>query len=108
MRIRKSPVERARRQRLKTLPPLALEFSRLMSDVFGERAAALDPSEVKALRTKAASIAKMILAEIEELRWDQGISPEMRQLLESTKRKMLSDARIKGLLKDEGVLPTGA
>lgn len=108
MRLRKTAGERIRRQRLRTLPPLALEFSRLMADVFSERGAGLAADEVKALRTRAASIAKLILAEIEELRWDQGISPEMRQLLENTKRKMLSDIRIKGLLKEEGVLPAGA
>lgn len=108
MRLRKTPGERRRSERLKTLPPLALEFSRLMAEVFGERSKQLAPAEVKALRTRAAEVAKLILADMEELRWDQGISSEMRQLLEATRRKMLTDKRIKGLLKDEGVLPSSA
>ena len=108
MRLRKTPGERRRSERLKTLPPLALEFSRLMADVFGERSSKLAPDEVKALRTRAGEIARLILADMEELRWDQGISPEMRQLLDATRRKMLTDKRIKGLLRDEGVLPASA
>ncbi len=108
MRLRKTPGEKRRSARLKTLPPLALEFSRLMAEVFGEGGKALTPDESKALRKRAAKVAALILDDMEELSWDQGVSPPMRQLLESTRRKMLTDKRIKGLLKEEGVLPASA
>ncbi len=105
MRLRKTPSEKRRSARLKTLPPLALEFSRLMAEVFAESRTAYSPEESRALRKRAAKVAALILDEMEELRWDQGVSPPMRQLLEATRRKMLTDKRIKGLLMDEGVLP---
>lgn len=108
MRLRKTTGERKRSERLKTLPALALEFSRLMAEVFGDRAKQLAPDEVKELRARAGEVARLILADMEELRWDQGVSPEMRQLLDATRRKMLTDKRIKGLLKGEGVLPASA
>ena len=103
VRLRKTTGERKRSERLRALPPLAIEFSQIMAEVFGERAATLGPDEVKALRTRGAAIATRILSDMEELRWDQTISPEMRQLLEATRRKMLTDKRIKGLLREEGV-----
>jgi len=105
VRLRKTTGERRRSERLKTLPPLAIEFSRIMADVFGERAKQLEAGELKALRLRGAAIAARILEEMEHLRWDAGISPEMRQMLEATRRKMLTDKRIKGLLAEEGVLP---
>lgn len=108
MRLRKTPGEKRRSARLKTLPPLAIEFSRLMAEVSGEGGKALPPDESKALRKRAAKVATLILDDMEELRWDPGVSPPMRHLLESTRRKMLKDARIKGLLKDEGDLPASA
>lgn len=106
--MRKTLGEKRRSARLKTLPPLALEFSRLMAEGFGESGKALSAEESKALRKRAAKVAALILDEMEELRWDPGVSPPMRQLLESTRRKMLTDKRIKGLLKEEGVLPASA
>lgn len=106
--MRKTLGEKRRSARLKTLPPLALEFSRLMAEVFGASGKALSAEESQALRKRAAKVAALILDKMEELRWDPGVSPPMRQLLESTRRKMLSDKRIKGLLKEEGVLPGSA
>lgn len=103
VRLRKTTAEKRRTERLRSLPPLAIEFSQIMAEVFGERAKSLQANEVKALRERGAAIATQILDDMEQLRWDQGIAPEMRQLLEATRRKMLTDKRIKGLLKDEGV-----
>jgi hypothetical protein len=108
VRLRKTAVERRRSDRLRSLPPLAIEFSQIMSEVFGERSKQLPEGEIKALRERGAAIATRILDDMEELRWDQGIAPEMRQLLEATRRKMLTDKRIKGLLKDEGVRAASA
>jgi hypothetical protein len=108
LRLRKTIGEKRRSARLRTLPPLALEFSRLMAEVFGESGKTLSTQETRALRKRAATVATLILDDMEELRWDPGISPSMRQLLEATRRKMLTDKRIKGLLKDEGVLPASA
>jgi hypothetical protein len=100
MRLRKTPGERLRSERLRTLPPLALEFSRIMGEVFGESAKARDATELKAMRLEAAVLATRILDDMEHLRWDQGVTPEMRQILEATRRKMLTDKRIKGLLTE--------
>ena len=100
MRLRKTPGERLRSERLKTLPPLALEFSRIMGDVFGEKAKTLGPDELKAMRLQAAVLATKILDDMEHLRWDQGVTPEMRNILDATRRKMLTDKRIKGLLRE--------
>jgi hypothetical protein len=104
MPLFKSPPERRRRQRLKTLPPLALEFQRLMGEVFGESADEIAPSDLLELRGRAASLARTILKEIEELRWDQALAPDVRQMLETTQRRMLGDVRIRLLLKDEPAL----
>ena len=98
MRLRKSHADKVRSERLKTLPPLALEFSRIMGEVFGEKAKALDPQTIKAMRVQAAVLAHRMLDDMEHLRWDQGVTPEMRGILEATRRKMLTDIRIKGLL----------
>ena len=108
MRLFRTRVERQRRERLKTLPPLALEFQELMGEVFSETSTAIAPEEMKAMRTRAAELARMILSEIEELRWDQALAPDVRQMLEATQRRMLTDARIKGLLKESSGAPASA
>lgn len=108
MRLKKTAGEKRRSERLKTLPPLAIEFSRLMAEVFGERAPPLPADAMRQRRDRAATLAKLILDDMEELRWDPGISPEMRRLLDATRRKMLSDKRIKGLLKDGAPPPASA
>jgi hypothetical protein len=102
MRLRKTPGERRRSEQLRTLPPLALEFARIMGEVFGESAKELPADELKARRVQAAVLATKILADMDQLRWDQTVTPEMRRLLEATRRKMLSDKRIKGLLAEAG------
>ncbi len=79
-----------------------------MAEVFSESGKGRSTEESQALRKRAAKVATLILDDMEELRWDPGVSPPMRQLLESTRRKMLTDKRIKGLLKEEGVLPASA
>ena len=104
MRLRQTPGERRRSEQLRTLPPLALEFSRIMGEVFGASAKTLPDDELKARRVQAAVLATKILDDIDQLRWDQTVTPEMRRLLEATRRKMLSDKRIKGLLTDAGPL----
>lgn len=100
MRLRKTRGDRLRSERLKTLPPLALEFSRIMGEVFGETAKQMPAQELKAMRLQAAVLATKILDDMEHLRWDQGVTPEMRSILEATRRKMLTDKRIKGLLNE--------
>jgi hypothetical protein len=105
MRLRKTLGERRRSERLRTLPPLALEFSRIMGEVFGASAKRLPADELKARRVQAAVLATKILDDMDHLRWDQGVTPEMRHLLAATRRKMLSDKRIKGLLTETGPLP---
>lgn len=79
-----------------------------MAEVFAEGGRPLSAEESKALRKRAAMVAGLILDDMEELRWDQGVSPPMRELLEATRRKMLTDRRIKDLLQEEGVLPASA
>jgi hypothetical protein len=106
MRLRRSPGEHRRSERLNTLPPLALELSRIMGEVFGEKAKTLPEDELKARRLQAGVLATRILHDMDELRWDQTVTPEMRRLLEATRRKMLTDKRIKGLLTDVGPLPS--
>ena len=106
MRLHKTPGERRRSERLRTLPPLALEFSRIMGEVFGETSKKLPADELKARRVQAAVLATKILDDMDHLRWDPTVTPEMRRLLEATRRKMLSDKRIKGLLTDVGPLPS--
>jgi len=108
MRLFRTRTERVRRERLKTLPPMALEFQELMGEVFGEATPPMAPDEMQALRTRAAELARMILSEIEELRWDQALAPDVRQMLEATQRRMLTDVRIKGLLKDSPAASAGA
>ena len=105
MRLRKTAGEKRRSERLRTLPPLALEFSRIMGEVFGENAKKLPADELKARRVQAAVLATKILDDMDHLRWDQGVTPEMRHLLEATRRKMLSDKRIKGLLTEAAPVP---
>jgi len=105
MRLRKTHGERLRSARLKTLPPLALEFSRIMGDVFGDKAKTMGPEELKVLRAEAAALANRILEHMDHLRWDQGVTPEMRLILAATRRKMLTDKRIKGLLNEAAARP---
>ncbi len=92
---------RLRKERIKALTPAALELSGLLAEI-GAAGGRSGP-DMPAKRTRAAALARHVLREAEELRWDPSISEEFRAVLVHTRERLEGDPRVRALLREESV-----
>jgi hypothetical protein len=98
MSILRSGASRARRERIRALTPAALELSGLLAEI-GEPGAANAPDAADK-RQRAAQLARLVMAEAEELRWDPRISEEFRAVLAHTRARLEGDERVRAVLRE--------
>ncbi|MGH7339201.1 MAG: hypothetical protein ACREKH_01795 [Candidatus Rokuibacteriota bacterium] len=85
-----------RRERIRALTPAALELSDLLAEM--DEAPRVTASEAK--RQRVAELARLVLKEAEDLRWDPRISEEFREVLAHTTARLQDDPRVREVLGD--------
>ncbi|HEX9709324.1 MAG TPA: hypothetical protein VGB42_05090 [Candidatus Thermoplasmatota archaeon] len=106
MAILRSRGARLRHERIRALTPAALELSGLLAELSEATAGA--GAEAAAKRKRAAELARHVMREAEELRWDPRISEEFREVLAHTRARLEGDPRVREILRDEPPARAGA
>ncbi len=97
MAFLRSRPSRIRRDRIRALTPAAFELSNLLAEV-GEAPAGAD-EDIAAKRQRAAALARHVIKEAEDLRWDPRISEEFRAVLAQTRERLEDDPRVREILR---------
>lgn len=98
MAFRRSNGARTRRERIRALTPAALELSSLLAEIAEE--GPNPDAEAAARRQRAAELARLVMREAEELRWDPRISEEFRAVLQHARARLEGDPRVKEILRE--------
>ncbi len=99
MAFLRSRSSRTRRDRIRALTPAAFELSGLLADVGEAEVGAGQDAAVK--RQRAAALARHVIKEAEDLRWDPAISEEFRKVLAHTRERLEEDPRVREILRNE-------
>jgi hypothetical protein len=91
--------QRARRARIRALTPAALELSGLLGEI-GDDPAGPGGQGASDKRARAAALARLVIREAEELRWDPSISEEFRAVLAHTRERLEDDPRVRAVLRE--------
>lgn len=91
---------RARRERIRSLTPAALELSSLLAEIGQDGPGAGAGDGLVQKRQRAAALARHVIREAEELRWDPRISEEFRAVLQHTRARLEGDPRLKEILRE--------
>jgi hypothetical protein len=98
MAILASRATRDRRQRLRALTPAAIELASLLADIGDDPDGREQGAGQK--RERAAALARHLMKEADDLRWDPRISEEFRQVLAHASTRLASDPRVRDMLRD--------
>lgn len=109
MAFRRSRHARIRRERIRALTPAALELSGLLAEIgkeagasgsAGANGSAGAAAGTAEKRRRAAALARHVIREAEELRWDPRISEEFRAVLLHTRARLEGDPRVQEILRE--------